>query len=183
MPDKSAKGYKIRLNKRNLTILLTGTLTFMQSGVLAQDNTELRPEHLIEKSQKTKLSQNQIFAQWIMICKGVYRDYKEKGLMPPESGQCYEFINIGMLRAVNTSDTKSLIELLEVGANVNYVHRADGSTALMIAAYRGNIESAKMLLDRGAIPSLKNKHGKDSITIAKERGYSEVVKLISTKLR
>lgn len=68
--------------------------------------------------------------------------------------------------------------LVERGADVNAVN-AEGVSALMIAAARGNIPMIGLLLEAGADPSLKSKAGKTAIDIARENLNPDAVKSIT----
>lgn len=67
--------------------------------------------------------------------------------------------------------------LIERGANVNAVN-AEGVSALMIAAARGNIPMIGLLLEAGADPNLKSKAGKTATDIARENLNADAVKSI-----
>ena len=53
-----------------------------------------------------------------------------------------------------------------------------GYTALHIAARDGNLAIAKLLLQRGADPSLKTQYGEKVIDYARVNGHSEIVALL-----
>lgn len=67
--------------------------------------------------------------------------------------------------------------LIERGADVNAVN-AEGVSALMIAAARGNMPMLGLLLEAGADPDLKSKQGKTAIDIAQENRNPDAVKSI-----
>ena len=58
-------------------------------------------------------------------------------------------INDNLLNAVYTGDTGMINLLIRAGAEIEYRDR-DGRTALSLAAIRGDIEAAKILLENGA---------------------------------
>ncbi len=70
--------------------------------------------------------------------------------------------------------------LLENGANVNAVSNDDW-TALHSAAYFGRIETARILLDHGADPNVRNDAGKTPLEIAIDRGHGEVAGLLQVE--
>jgi ankyrin repeat protein len=55
-------------------------------------------------------------------------------------------------------DTSGERKVLAAGANPN-IQDKDGNSSLMIAAFNGNEQAVKMLLDAGANINLKNKRG------------------------
>lgn len=59
------------------------------------------------------------------------------------------------------------LELLGAGLDINQQERA-GYTPLMLAAQRGNAEVVEILLKCGADMSLKNRNGKNALTLARE---------------
>lgn len=67
--------------------------------------------------------------------------------------------------------------LLEAGAPVNVPHLG-GGTPLHSAAYVGDMEVVRMLLDRGGDPRMKTHDGKTAIDIARERGHAAVAETL-----
>jgi ankyrin repeat protein len=70
--------------------------------------------------------------------------------------------------------------LLAAGANPS-VQNTRKQTPLMAAAYQGDYDIAKALLDMGADRTLKDAAGKTAIDVAVERGHSRVVVLLRGK--
>lgn len=68
--------------------------------------------------------------------------------------------------------------LLEAGAPVNVPHLG-GGTPLHTAAFVGEPEVLRMLLDRGADPRLTTDDGRTAIDIAREQGHAEAAALLS----
>ncbi len=71
------------------------------------------------------------------------------------------------------------IEILELlllnGANINDTDKY-GDTPLMVAIRNGQLEMAKLLLVKPGIDvSIKNKEGKEALSVAKEEDYDELV--------
>jgi ankyrin repeat protein len=64
--------------------------------------------------------------------------------------------------------------LLDHGALVNRLNTGSGTTALYAAASFGKGEVVKLLLNRGANPTLCGKNRKSPYQAALENGYSEV---------
>lgn len=64
--------------------------------------------------------------------------------------------------------------LIDHGALVNHVNADSGATALYVAASFGKIEVVKLLLKRGADPSLCSKNGKSPYRAAVDNGFTNV---------
>lgn len=82
--------------------------------------------------------------------------------------------------ALNSKDNKDyqIIEMfLSHGADPNQAPKT-GTTPLMSAAYKGNVELVKLFLKYGADPSLKNKQGKNALDMAKKKNYQQVINLL-----
>lgn len=67
--------------------------------------------------------------------------------------------------------------LLQNGADVNLT-RQDGTTALMLAASRGHVETVRLLLAAGADVNTRSEAGKTAVGMAVEMKRTEVVKLL-----
>lgn len=57
----------------------------------------------------------------------------------------------------------------------------DGWTALMYAASKNSLDSARVLLSRNADISIKNKKGQTALAIASGKNYTEMVKLLKDR--
>jgi ankyrin repeat protein len=68
--------------------------------------------------------------------------------------------------------------LLDHGALVNRLNSGSGTTALYAAASFGRGDVVKLLLNRGANPSLCGSNRKSPYQAAVENGYSELATLI-----
>ena len=69
--------------------------------------------------------------------------------------------------------------LIEHGANINYQDPMMGMTALMGVCFKGSTELTKLLLDKGADASIKNKSGETALDFAKKGGHAAVAELLS----
>jgi ankyrin repeat protein len=69
--------------------------------------------------------------------------------------------------------------LLLVGVNVN-ARDSTGSTARMCAAWRGQTEAVKILLDKGADINVRKAH-RTALLLAAEQGNKEVVRMLFNK--
>ena len=67
--------------------------------------------------------------------------------------------------------------LLQEGADVNLT-RQDGTTALMLAASRGHVETVRLLLAAGADIHMRSEDGKTAVEMAVEMKRTEVVNLL-----
>jgi ankyrin repeat protein len=54
-----------------------------------------------------------------------------------------------------------------------------GETPLILAAERGNLEIAKLLLAKGADPNMKDRSGASALSLAKEKGNKAMLELLS----
>jgi ankyrin repeat protein len=68
--------------------------------------------------------------------------------------------------------------LLDHGASVNRVNKDSGATALYVAASFGRDAIVKLLLERGADPTLCGKNAKSALQAAVENGFSGVAGII-----
>ena len=70
-----------------------------------------------------------------------------------------------------------LRRLLKAGAQPD-TRTLDGTTALMLAAYNGDMRASQILVEHGADPYAQNKLQLNSIEIAYNRGHGELGKLL-----
>ena len=61
--------------------------------------------------------------------------------------------------------------------NINEVNR-NGETALIIAAPKGNVEEVRSLLEAGADPCARDRHGMTARVRAQNRGHDDIVALL-----
>lgn len=71
-----------------------------------------------------------------------------------------------------------LIDVLISHGAVVDTRQNDGSTKLMQMAAAGDLDSCRVLLERGADPRLKNRHGKSAIDIAIAANHTAVARLL-----
>ena len=100
-----------------------------------------------------------------------------ESLMPNQSER--ELLNNDLLNRVVFGSHRSVRELLENGANVNYQSENDDRMALMIASFEGHIETVKLLLANGADPDLQDNNRQAALMYASQNGHIEIVKLSS----
>ena len=74
--------------------------------------------------------------------------------------------------------TPIVLLLLDHGAKVNHVNNDSGATSLYAAAAFGRDEVVKLLLERGADPTLCGKTAKSALQAAVDNGFSGVAALI-----
>ncbi len=79
----------------------------------------------------------------------------------------------------NTKCPKIIKYLLENGAEVNTLNNK-GISSLMRAVSDNKYENVKLLLEYGANPLLNNDTGKNSLQIARDGGFTDIVKLLET---
>lgn len=79
--------------------------------------------------------------------------------------------------AVANGDIAKVQSLLDKGVSPN-AKTADGKSLLMLAAYLGHTDIAKLLIDRGAAVNAKDQDGKTALMYAAEKGNVAVAKLL-----
>jgi hypothetical protein len=78
--------------------------------------------------------------------------------------------------AAHSGDTKTVIELLDKGANVDEIF--GDNTPLILAAANGNIDTVRLLLDRGANINAQGFWAFSPLTWAAVRGHVNVARLL-----
>jgi ankyrin repeat protein len=92
----------------------------------------------------------------------------------PDTGEDSDFRPIAT--AAGLGNVTIVRALLDAGAEPNTRSTVNGgSTALHHAAAYGNLECAKLLVERGASTEMRDDDGHDAIHFAKEHGEKEVV--------
>ena len=81
------------------------------------------------------------------------------------------------LREVKTGNREEVDMFIRAGINVNAKDR-DGSTALMIAAERGDSEMARLLIENGADPNASDISGYTALMFVSYSGNLEIAKLL-----
>lgn len=93
--------------------------------------------------------------------------------LPPEAlelaSKLFDFARAG--------DTASLLQYLSAGIPANLTNHK-GDTLLMLAAYHGNAETVRALIEKGADVNAINDRGQSPIAGAVFKGYDEVVKVM-----
>lgn len=79
--------------------------------------------------------------------------------------------------AVSEGHRDAALSLLASGTDANAL-LSDGSSALLYAAYLGDLELTEQLLDKGADPGLANEYGAFPLSEAAMQGSAEVVRLL-----
>jgi hypothetical protein len=89
--------------------------------------------------------------------------------------------NDALFDAARKGDVAAAKTALDGGADVNEAWRYD-QTALFIAAFRGHTEVARLLLERGAKPNVKDSfYGMTAVGAAADKGNAELVALLLSK--
>ena len=93
--------------------------------------------------------------------------------LPPEAielaTKLFDFARAG--------DTPSLSQYLSAGIPANLTNHK-GDTLLMLAAYHGNVETVRVLIEKGADVDAINDRGQSPIAGAVFKGYDEVVRVL-----
>ena len=94
----------------------------------------------------------------------------------------FEYSKTALLYAIKEERAKVVEYLLSLGADPN-TKNSGNTTALMMAAGRGNIEIINMLLEAGAITSInqQNNAGYTALILATKNNYADTVKLLLSK--
>ena len=96
-----------------------------------------------------------------------------------DKGMTFDEINEGPLEeAVEANDSAMLKFLIEKGLNVNIKRGAKRVTALHVAAARGRMECAKVLIQAGAQINLTDRSGRTALHIAAKKGDLCMVKIL-----
>jgi len=77
----------------------------------------------------------------------------------------------------NEEDYQIIEMFLSHGADPNQAPKS-GTTPLMQAAYKGNVEFVKLFLKYDADPNLKDKQGKTALDMAKNKNHQQVIDLL-----
>ena len=87
--------------------------------------------------------------------------------------------NTALIVQADYSCEREIMKLLiRAGADIN-ARNEDGNTALYYTPKRGNVEMARFLIKKGADYNIINKNGDTPAQIAVEKGYSEVLELMT----
>ncbi|WP_025784622.1 ankyrin repeat domain-containing protein [Sporosarcina sp. D27] len=81
-----------------------------------------------------------------------------------------------LISAVAEGDTKTVLELLEGGADINATNN-QGDTALMAATKKNNVDTVKVLIEQGADINIQNNNKDNVLLYAGAEGLLEIVKL------
>ncbi len=92
-------------------------------------------------------------------------------------GRGIPFTREAFLKEVGAGNKENVVLFLKAGMDVNAVDK-EGSTALMIAAEKGDIELARVLLQNGADVNARNRDGYTALMYAAYKGSAEVVELL-----
>ena len=97
--------------------------------------------------------------------------------IPSCGGGVSDELQLEMISSARYDNTVRVIEILDMGANPNYVKEA-GWSALHFAAMRGNVELVHILLDAGANINVQNDEGYTPLMAAAQNGETETVRVL-----
>lgn len=86
---------------------------------------------------------------------------------------CADANHLDLPSAMSPHSLDIVTLLLRSGACINQ-QDTDGLTAVMYAVMRGALPEVKLLIQRGADPTIKTKAGKSALFLADERGFVEI---------
>lgn len=87
-------------------------------------------------------------------------------------------INQKFIDAAFNGDIETTREALDQGAYVNHVENDRGQTALLWAAMNGNVNLAKLLIEKGAKVNARNKLGRNALQTANLYNHTETAEII-----
>jgi hypothetical protein len=88
-----------------------------------------------------------------------------------------------LLEAVENNREEAVRVLLRAGLKVKDLRTDGGESVLMRAAARGNLPIARMLVEAGADPTLKDERGKTARDFAAEAGHTAVAEYLDARAR
>ena len=83
-----------------------------------------------------------------------------------------------LLNAAGTGDTRSVVEILQEGVDVNTSFPIMGTNALMVAAAQGHVDAVKALLDAGADVNAADLTGWTALHAAAYKGDKHIISLL-----
>jgi ankyrin repeat protein len=81
--------------------------------------------------------------------------------------------------ACQNNNIEIVHELIKYGALVNGKQFRNVPSCLWVACYRGHTELVKILLSYGADKNFKDIKKKTPLDIAKDKGYTEIIEILS----
>lgn len=93
-----------------------------------------------------------------------------------------DFTPHSFMNCIRDGDQMAVRLSIEAGMDVNKPD-GNGFTPLMMAAWYGNADAAKLLMDKGANLTATLEDGRTAIRIAQERGHPELANLLAAKLK
>ena len=91
-------------------------------------------------------------------------------------------LNKQLIKAVEMGQNKTVIELLDKGANPN-TRDSKGNSVLLIAAEWGRATIAKTLIAYGANKNARNKNGETALAIAEAEEYKILAKVLRSDIK
>lgn len=91
---------------------------------------------------------------------------------------CSSCTTTSLLNAAGSGNTRSVVELLQEGIDVNTPLPIIGTRALMLAAAQGHVDTVKALLDAGADVNAADLTGWTALHAAVYKGNKQIVSLL-----
>ncbi len=91
-----------------------------------------------------------------------------------------KYLSKKLRSAVAENNLSNIHKYIKRGADVNLEHRSFG-TPLYFAVNYNNIEIINILLEGGANPNMENTRGETPLSLAKRKGFTDAVKLLSSE--
>ena len=91
---------------------------------------------------------------------------------------CSACATASLLNAAGSGDTRSVVEILQEGGDVNAAFPVVGTRALMVAAAHGHVNTVKALLNAGADVNAADFTGWTALHAAAYKGDKQIISLL-----
>lgn len=108
-------------------------------------------------------------------------DDRSAGPQGPDNKQDEDAIAFGegLFELARNGGTGPLNVMLDAGVPVD-IRTNTGDSLLMLACCNGHLDTARLLLEKGAAPNLRNDQRLTPLECADSRGHTEIVTLLRT---
>lgn len=120
--------------------------------------------------ESLKADSERIFTKLIEIDRQKALEVADKDYTPAE-----------ILRAASTGDLKTIVGGITKSKDLLKATDENGMTPLMLAAWNGNFDCTRFLLNEGSVVDEKSGLGSTALMLAAERGHTETISLLVDK--